>query len=70
MCGKSNTGFSITVEQVDWHILYISDMWETAFLRKNTCQHDLFVSNPNVSFAQDLITISIIVISLLTSDVL
>ena len=49
---------------------WLSNMWETAFLRKNTSQHDPFVSNPNVSFVQDLITISIIVVSLLISDVL
>ena len=30
--------------------LWLSGIWGTASLRKNASQHDIFVSNPNVSF--------------------
>ena len=43
---------------------WLSDMWETAFLRKIASQHGFTVPNPNVPFAQVLITnIAIVVFS-------
>ena len=56
------SSFPSDVPLVIWHMGMTS--WE-----KTTSQHDIFVSNLNISFAQDLITNAIVAVSLLIPDV-
>ena len=56
------SSFPSDVPLVIWHMGMTS--WE-----KTTSQHDIFVSNLNIYFAQDLITNAIVAVSLLIPDV-